>query len=156
MGSFSEKLFCLKRLPLYTFSSFKAHTKFPRRKNIRELPEHILWVIKKKSNRVLENCGVQSLSNSSGHHVVHITYSTLMFTQESIYKWFHWFIVRQWLSLPLKLFLTKFCCLILFNKCWTCITCQELCDPLGGQATLWSLLGNFPYNFRLNMGLLVV
>ena len=86
VGSFSKKLFCLKRLPLYTFSSFKAHTKFPRRKSIRELPEHILWMIKKESNRVLENYGVQSLSNSSGHHVVHITQSTLMVTQESIYK----------------------------------------------------------------------
>lgn len=94
------------------------------------------------------------LSNSSGHYVVHVTsyYSTLMVTQESIYKWFHWLIVRQWVSLQLKLFLTKFCCLILFNKCWIYIMCQELCDLLGGQATLWSLLGNFPYNFWLNMG----
>lgn len=47
---FSKNLFCfcLKRLLFCTFSSFRAHTKFPKEGGIRELPQHTVGIIKKK------------------------------------------------------------------------------------------------------------
>lgn len=73
-----KELLCSKRLPLYTFSSFKARTEFPKGKGIRELPEHIMQSIKNKCERVLENYNLQSqnagtLPSTNARHTAHAT-----------------------------------------------------------------------------------
>lgn len=37
VGIFFKEFYCLKKLPLYTFSAFKAHTKFPNGKGTKKL-----------------------------------------------------------------------------------------------------------------------
>lgn len=48
VGMFPKELFCLKRLPLYVFSSFTKAHKISQRKRYKELPQHIVRTIKMK------------------------------------------------------------------------------------------------------------
>lgn len=73
-----KELLCSKRLPLYTFSSFKARTEFPKGKGIRELPERIMKSIKNRCKRVLENYNLQcqnagTLPSTNARHTVPAT-----------------------------------------------------------------------------------
>lgn len=89
---FSPKNYFFKD-SLYVSSSFtEAHTKYPKGKGMRELPNLIVEIIKKKSKKVLENGNPQCQSTGifpglMVHHEVHNICTCLLCVYTSEYAY---------------------------------------------------------------------